>query len=362
VNHAYTAGLLDGEGTIGINRTQADTYAIRVAVGMTDVAASIISGLQRSYGGRVNPMKPGGENHRPKLRWAVEGESAARVLEAVLPYLILKRGQAVLALELQERLQVWREESGRNFWNHARRHEAETFKQRLNEMNQRGVTPSEPPLLPGRQPVAVRRWGAWWEPTEDLFGPVPFRGKIPSSGSMQAGRIYPAEQPTEAASSPGLPTPRARGWKRGGKDGLEETLLPTPRTSDTNGAGGPDLRTAVHLLPTPRATDGSKGGPNQRGSSGDLMLPSAVVQLLPTPTVADSRGTRNATANRTPGGTASIGWTLSDVAYSGRLPSTGDGTPPPSDAGNTSPDGPPPPPPSPDAPDNPASPRASSSG
>jgi len=36
------------------------------------------------------------------------------------------------------------------------------------------------------------------------------------------------------------------------------------------------------LLPTARATDGTKGGPNQRGSSGDLMLPSAVL-LLPTP-------------------------------------------------------------------------------
>jgi DNA (cytosine-5)-methyltransferase 1 len=30
------------------------------------------------------------------------------------------------------------------------------------------------------------------------------------------------------------------------------------------------------LLPTPRHTDGTKGGPNQRGSAGDLMLPSAV--------------------------------------------------------------------------------------
>lgn len=37
------------------------------------------------------------------------------------------------------------------------------------------------------------------------------------------------------------------------------------------------------LLPTPRASDGEKGGPGQRGSSGDLMLPSAVA-LLPTPT------------------------------------------------------------------------------
>lgn len=42
------------------------------------------------------------------------------------------------------------------------------------------------------------------------------------------------------------------------------------------------------LLPTPRATDGTKGGPNQRGSSGDLMLPSAV-NLLPTPTAGDSK-------------------------------------------------------------------------
>lgn len=48
------------------------------------------------------------------------------------------------------------------------------------------------------------------------------------------------------------------------------------------------------LMPTPRATDGTKGGPNQRGSSGDLMLPSAVAQLLPTPAVNDMG------ANKTP--------------------------------------------------------------
>lgn len=50
------------------------------------------------------------------------------------------------------------------------------------------------------------------------------------------------------------------------------------------------------LLPTPRATDGEKGGPNQRGSSGDLMLPSAVAQLpedaqlLGTPVARDGKG------------------------------------------------------------------------
>lgn len=54
-----------------------------------------------------------------------------------------------------------------------------------------------------------------------------------------------------------------------------------PEGSHTESAGRD--RAPVSLLPTPRATDGTKGGPNQRGSSGDLMLLSAV-HLLPTPT------------------------------------------------------------------------------
>ncbi|MEV8438785.1 hypothetical protein AB0425_15525 [Actinosynnema sp. NPDC051121] len=37
------------------------------------------------------------------------------------------------------------------------------------------------------------------------------------------------------------------------------------------------------FLPTPRATDGTKGCPAQRGSKGDLMLPSAVIRLLTPP-------------------------------------------------------------------------------
>jgi hypothetical protein len=60
----------------------------------------------------------------------------------------------------------------------------------------------------------------------------------------------------------------------------------SPQHPDKRKAGGhgPTLADEVEhlLLPTPRATDGTKGGPNQRGSSGDLMLPSAVT-LLATP-------------------------------------------------------------------------------
>jgi hypothetical protein len=137
----------------------------------------------------------------------------------------------------------------------------------------------------------------------------------PRSGTWDLGAAY--EQPTSAPptaepeSSSLLPTPDAYQAARGGsqdpekriagghavslQDVTEHQLLPTPRVSMHHGpseseieAGDPfgRIETAVEvlhrasLLPTPRATDGTKGGPNQRGSSGDLML-------LPTPAVND---------------------------------------------------------------------------
>ena len=54
------------------------------------------------------------------------------------------------------------------------------------------------------------------------------------------------------------------------------------------GKFGPNLRQQATDWPTPRATDGTKGGPNQAGSKGDLMLPSAAAQW-PTPASRDYR-------------------------------------------------------------------------
>jgi hypothetical protein len=70
------------------------------------------------------------------------------------------------------------------------------------------------------------------------------------------------------------------------------SLLPTPVVGDSKGArqataANPrstsptltDLAFAGELLPTLRASDGEKGGPNQRGSKGDLTLPSAAHRI-----------------------------------------------------------------------------------
>ncbi|OKI49352.1 hypothetical protein [Micromonospora sp. CB01531] len=105
-----------------------------------------------------------------------------------------------------------------------------------------------------------------------------------------------------------LPTPCARDGKGPGHQhglpdliepgGTSHGLLPTPRASDTGTPGrraGKGFRPPLSqvLLPTPRASDGEKGCPGQRGSHGDLTLPSAAVRVprnLPTPRASDGRG------------------------------------------------------------------------
>ncbi|WP_416971599.1 hypothetical protein [Streptomyces sp. 4F14] len=133
---------------------------------------------------------------------------------------------------------------------------------------------------------------------------------------MRGGRCYP-QQPSvpltagsACSSRPGpaelgLPTPRARDAK--GPDawradlGHTVSLLKTPTSNlgqiggsqhpdkRRSGGHGPNLSDEVeHLLPTPKASDGTHGGPNSRGSKGDLTLPSAAAQLLPTPRTSDT--------------------------------------------------------------------------
>lgn len=143
----------------------------------------------------------------------------------------------------------------------------------------------------------------------------------PASHGQISGQWRDAMTQALAETDWKLPTPRAT---RCGSSTETTDLLPTPTTSDTNGAGahgsgGSDLRTAVSdaLMPTPRAGDGEKGGPNQRGSSGDLMLPSAVT-TLPTPTARDWKNVGD--PQKTAGRMDDRGQPLGEVVVNSLLP------------------------------------------
>lgn len=381
MDDSYAAGLIDGDGYIGISHVKAaDTYAIKVAVAMVIKSSPILDVLKQRYGGVLSPMKPETERNAPKVRWKAEGDEAYKALTAVLPYLILKKDQARIGMDLHEQIMASRAERGRSHWCPHLRRDAELAKQRIHTLNQRG--PEVVPMLPDATPFAVYRWGRWWEPDEDLFGPVEYQDSWPASGQMIAGHVY--QLPPPNISQPGpllgtprcsdgmhnpmrerenignpqgrledqvalLPTPMARDAERGqgypddtGRP-LSETvhrLLPTPQARDGDGARQPsrahaasrrerghsfNMEDAIALLPTPRATDGEKGGPNQRVSSGDQMLPSAVMSLLPTPTATPYGN------NQSPSPGASVRPSLDSLAP---LLASGASTPPPSDAGS----------------------------
>jgi DNA (cytosine-5)-methyltransferase 1 len=193
---------------------------------------------------------------------------------------------------------------------------------------------------PPAEPVARLDSGVWVEPSDGLFGahPLPLndKGSVPlwPTGTLVDGRAWQHETVLLGSTvwAPILmPTPRrtdSNGAAQHGDGGLDlRTAVsspPTPKARDHKGCDpnprGVDLNQAVHdaFLPTPRATDGTKGGPNQRGSSGDLMLPSAI-QLLPTPAATDGRGARNSTSGRQEGSQHHSGDTLGDLVHDGRL-------------------------------------------
>lgn len=220
MNVQYAAGLIDGEGYIGISRTKAQTYNIRVAVAMVTKGTPILARMHSAFGGHVSEMKPESDRNAAKTRWTVDGEQAASFLEAVKPHLILKTGQAAEALSVWDLIVRSRAVSGRKHWNEKLRARCEVSRLRIREMNARGPS-AAPPTLPSGRPVAIYRHGWWWEPEDDLFGPVEFEGKWPTCGRMVSGHVYAT--PTwldrsgdSPSSSPRLPTPTSRDWKDGG--------------------------------------------------------------------------------------------------------------------------------------------------
>ena len=153
----------------------------------------------------------------------------------------------------------------------------------------------------------------------------------------KGGTVLPTPAAVSYGSNQGGATGRV-GPVRHSLDSLARLdLLPTPQSRDGQGRGTPSVATAeariasgrrniddaLALLPTPQARDGDGRGEGdeaywaRRGQERNGGAERHTVRaLLPTPTVGDSRNSRNATANRQPSASHHhSGTTLSDVAH-----------------------------------------------
>lgn len=152
---AYLAGAIDSDGTIGIKKStyamrkikdcNAPTYSERLA--LRQVTPEIPRLLQEQFGGALYITKPYSKNGRHLYSWQITDQKAVTCLKALLPYLRVKRPQALNCLELRkfkERSKKQRVKKGRGYVGSAARcpkisAEMERLYERAKALNKVGV-------------------------------------------------------------------------------------------------------------------------------------------------------------------------------------------------------------------------------
>lgn len=296
MNDEYAAGLVDGEGCISLSlsgKRTLPTFHPRVDIGMGEKALPLLTKMQLAYGGSIRRTRPATTRWQAAWTWSVFGPAAAGFLRIIRHGLLLKREQADLLIEFQERLSRERGSQAKNTrWSDSLRAEGQRVYDRIQTLNMKG-------------PAAETDWvatlvnGRWVAPQASLMGDVPFTA-MPKSGSMRSGELFAHQTwalPIDASDcSPLLPTPdtvqggspaqprAARTPEKPSAIRLEEALryqlLSSPSASDAKGPSpnhaGTTSEAIAALLPTPRPTRG--------GSSTETQL------LLPTPRTSDANG------------------------------------------------------------------------
>ena len=103
---AYIAGLIDGEGYIGIKKASVrkdcfhPSYHARIQIRMVDEPA--IKFITETLGGQYYKEKPNANNGRPLYCYQASDKIAATILKTIIPYLKVKKQSAETVLQLRK--------------------------------------------------------------------------------------------------------------------------------------------------------------------------------------------------------------------------------------------------------------------
>ena len=279
---AYVAGLIDGEGCIGIEaRKNATSFGIRVDVGMSDKALTTLRLLAKEHGGSVRATRAATDRWESASAWTVNGEECAAMLRRILPHLVLKPSQARLALQLWAMRNALPElKRGARRWDAASRQTAAEMKEMMHELNRKGPVKHR---LPGWFARLVA--GRWVGPQRSLLswhGLEPYSSPWPRAGMMLSGIAYRLKPSAPLTAGTGS------SWSRG--------EYPTPFGSSQNegkvphqrpNMGVPSLDAWARGWPTPTAGDHKASGAadysTDSGRHSGVTLTDAAVRNWPTP-------------------------------------------------------------------------------
>ena len=260
---AYVAGLIDGEGCIGIQSSnKGSQYYVEITIGMAEKAKALLLQIKEHFGGTVTHHRRQTKRWANAWKWRIGGDAALSFLEMIAPYLTLKYHQGQVALMMKNLYaEMKMNPNGTKKWTDVLREKAKVLQIEMHNLNRKG-------------PGAHVAGGGWYQPMPNLFGTwEPFSGIWRRAGMMHAGEFF--RQPS---------------WERRISE-IGCGLWPTPhgfsQDGKSNGPSGNELGWAVnHCWPTPKASMRGDCPSERRRRSPDLV---AAVHLYVTPQARDYR-------------------------------------------------------------------------
>jgi hypothetical protein len=104
----YIAGFMDADGCIAIARfSKPGSIHVRYQprVTATNCDRRIPDAIQKQFGGSVHQTRVATGKHRCTYNWIAVSKTATDFIEAVYPFLVVKKEQAKLVLKLQKNIE-----------------------------------------------------------------------------------------------------------------------------------------------------------------------------------------------------------------------------------------------------------------
>jgi hypothetical protein len=104
MDYLYAAGAMDSDGHITIRCAKKRTYVVHI--GFTNCYKPLVDEFQKTFGGSVHFANQAVRkaSHRPTWVWVITNQQGTDFLHKILPHLIVKKEQAKLCIQLQERI------------------------------------------------------------------------------------------------------------------------------------------------------------------------------------------------------------------------------------------------------------------
>lgn len=95
----YLAGLVDGEGYIGVELVGRGDRYLLITISVVNTNRMALDWIAERFGGAVRPHGRLHLGWKASFAWRMSGEPTARLLARLYPHLIIKKEQAWLAQE-----------------------------------------------------------------------------------------------------------------------------------------------------------------------------------------------------------------------------------------------------------------------